>query len=176
MNVDSRPNEGSRFEVWLPRATAAVSMSEPGAAALPTGKGKAVMLVARDDDCMLRDEEMLAALGYEAVGFVTADAALAACRANPGRFDMAVVGQLGSIGQTIELATALHVLIPRLPIVIAINSAIEISADTLMTAGISDVVRWPIVAEEIAITLAQNSTWSSVITYAEPHLLPSPTQ
>jgi signal transduction histidine kinase len=176
MNVDSKPNKGSRFEVWLPRAAATVSLSEPGAAALPTGKGEVVMLVAGDDDGMLRDEEMLAALGYEAVGFATADAALAACKANPGRFDLAVVGQIGSTGRTIELATALHVLVPRLPIILAINSAIEIGADTLMEAGISDVVRWPVVAEEITIALAQNSTWSTVITYPEPHLLPLPTQ
>jgi signal transduction histidine kinase len=176
MNVLSKPNKGSRFEVWLPRVTATVSLSEPGAAVLPTGKGEVVMLVAGDDDCMLRDEEMLAALGYEAVGFATADAALAAWKANPGRFDMAVLGELGSPGRTLELATALHALVPNLPIVIAISSAIEISADTLMTVGLADVVRWPIVAEEIAITLAQNSTWGTVITHPEPHLLPSPTQ
>jgi hypothetical protein len=35
-------------------------------------------------------EEILAALGYEAVGFTAADAALAACRAAPARFDVKV--------------------------------------------------------------------------------------
>jgi hypothetical protein len=33
------------------------------------------------------------------------------------------------------------------------DAAIEISADTLVTAGIVDVVRWPIVTEEIATAL-----------------------
>jgi hypothetical protein len=41
--------------------------------------------------------------------------------------------------------------------VLASKAAIEIGADTLVRAGISDVVRWPIVAEEIALALAHSS-------------------
>ena len=175
MNVQSRPGEGSRFEVWLPRVAAAVSLSEPNTAVRPTGKGEVVMLVAGDGDSMLRDEEMLAVLGYEAVGFATADAALAACKANPGRFDMAVIGQFGSPARSLELATALHAVVPRLPIVLAINSTIEIGADTLLAAWVSDVVRWPIAAEEIAIALAHSSTLSRAEAQPERHLVPSTT-
>jgi hypothetical protein len=53
VNVLSKLNEGSRFEVWLPRATA-VSISEPQDAAFPSGKGETVMLVARDREHVLR--------------------------------------------------------------------------------------------------------------------------
>jgi hypothetical protein len=41
-----------------------------------------------------------------------------------------------------------------------------------MAAGISDVVRWPIVAEEIAIALAQNSTLGRL--KVQPERLPAP--
>jgi signal transduction histidine kinase len=156
VNVQSKPNEGTRFEVWLPRATAAPA-SEPDDAGFPRGKGETVMLVAHDLECVLRDEDMLAALGYEPVGFANADAALAACRGNADRFDMAVIGHLGSAARSLELAAALHATAPRLPIVLASKAAIEMGADTLVTAGISDVVRWPIVAEEIAMALAHGS-------------------
>ncbi len=156
VNVQSRLNEGSRFEVWLPRATV-VSISELRDSAFPSGKGETVMLVARDGEHMLRDEEMLAALGYEPVGFTNADAALAACRDNPTRFDAVVVGHFGLTARSLELAAALHASVPRVPIVLASKAAIEIGADTLVSAGISDVVRWPIVAEEIAMALARNS-------------------
>jgi signal transduction histidine kinase len=175
MNVQSRPGEGSRFEVWLPRVAAAVSLAEPSTAVLPTGKGEIVMIVVGDGERVLRDEEMLAALGYEAVGFATADAALAACKADPERFDMVVVGQFGSLAQSLELATALHAVAPRLPIVLAVNAAFEIGADTLLAAGISDVVRWPIVAEEIAIALAHSVALSSVKPQPGRHLVPSST-
>jgi signal transduction histidine kinase len=156
LNVQSKPNEGSRFEVWLPRAAAA-PMPEPGDAAFPSGKGETVMLVAHDVERVLRDEETFAALGYEPVGFTNADAALAACRADADRFDIAVVGHFGLTARSLEFAAALHAAAPRLPIVLASKAAIEIGADTLVTAGISDVVPWPIVAEEIAMALANSS-------------------
>jgi hypothetical protein len=66
---------------------------------------------------------------------------------------MSVVGHCGLAARSLELAAALHASAPRLPIVLASKAAIEIGADTLVRAGISDVVRWPIVAEEIAMAL-----------------------
>jgi FixJ family two-component response regulator len=96
---------------------------------------------------------MLAALGYEPVGFSKSDAAVTACRANPGRFDLVIVGDFGSAARALDLAASLHAAAPRLPIVLATRAAIEIGADRLVRAGISDVVRWPIVAEEIAFAL-----------------------
>jgi signal transduction histidine kinase len=170
VNVQSKLNEGSSFEIWLPRATAAPT-SEPGDTSFPTGKGETVMLVAHDAERVLRDEEMLAALGYEPVGFTNADTALAACRAGADRFDMAVVGHFGLAARSLELTAALHAAAPRLPIVLASKAAIEIGADALVTAGISDVVRWPIVAEEIAMALAH----SSAVTRFEDQLQPRPT-
>jgi signal transduction histidine kinase len=153
MNVHSKPGEGSRFEVWLPRAAAAEQASEPSLSADPTGTGETIMLVAQDSERLLRDEEMLAALGYEPVGFSKSDAAVTACRANPGRFDVVIVGDFGSAARALDLAASLHAAAPRLPIVLATRAAIEIGADRLVRAGISDVVRWPIVAEEIAFAL-----------------------
>ncbi|WP_426419701.1 two-component system VirA-like sensor kinase [Bradyrhizobium genosp. A] len=156
VSVQSKVNEGSRFEVWLPRATAEPA-SEAGGAAFPGGRGATVMLVAHDAEGVLRDEEMLAALGYEPVGFTNADAALAACRADADRFDMAVVGHFGPAARSLELAAALHAAAPRLPIVLASKAVIEIGADAVLTAGIADVVRWPIIAEELAMALADSA-------------------
>lgn len=153
VNVQSELGAGTRFEVWLPRV-AAEPAAGPSTGALPTGEGETVMIVALDEERVLRDEETLAALGYEPVGFAAADAALAACRADPDRFDMAIISQFGSVGQSLELAAVLHATVPRLPIVLAGKGAIEIGADTLVSAGIADIVRWPLAAEEIAVALA----------------------
>jgi DNA-binding NtrC family response regulator len=120
------------------------------------GNGEIVMVVGGNTKGMLNHEEMLAALGYEAVGFTTAEAALAACRADPDRFDMIVVGQLGTLARSLKLATELHSIMPRVPKILAVNTALEISADALVAAGISDVIRWPITAEEVAVTLAHS--------------------
>jgi signal transduction histidine kinase/CheY-like chemotaxis protein len=153
IHVRSAPGEGSRFEVWLPCSPAVEPMPEMNMPII-AGRGETVLMAAADARLLLRDEEMLAALGYEPVGFTEADAVLSACRAKPGRFDVLVVGPLGPTSASLELATALHAISPHLPIVLATRSTEEIRADTLVAAGIADVVRWPITAEEIAAALA----------------------
>jgi signal transduction histidine kinase len=173
MNVHSKPGEGSRFEVWLPRAAAAEQASEPSAITHPIGTGETIMLVTQDSELLLREEEMLAALGYEPVGFSKSDTAVAACRTNPGRFDMAIVGDFGSAARSLDLAASLHAAAPRLPIVLATRAAIEIGADTLVRAGISDVVRWPIVAEEIAFALTYGAAVRKVDLRPRPQLRPA---
>jgi signal transduction histidine kinase len=171
MNVQSTPGQGSRFEVWLPRVIS--SQSDPSTTTSSTGNGEIVMIVGGRDDHVLTHEETLAALGYEAVGFATAEAALAACKTDPDRFDIIVVGQLGSLARSLELATALHSIMPRLPKILAVNTSFEISADTLLAAGISDVIRWPIAAEEIAMALAHSRAFDGNSLYQETRLVPS---
>jgi len=151
INVASTPGAGSRFEIWLPCLVMARPAVEVEAPSL--GSGETVLMVADDGAQLLRDEEMLAALGYEPVGFAGRELALAACHAAPERFDLLVVGHQGSAMASLELATALHAAAPHLPIVLATKSTDEIGADTLMMAGIADVVHWPIVAAEIAAAL-----------------------
>ena len=143
MNVTSTPGEGSRFEVWLPGLPTAELLGQEDTAVLPLGRGETILMVADDSARLIRDEEMLAALGYEPVGFTDPEAALAACRARPERFDALLVAHFGSVKASLELAAALHQAAPGLPIVLETRSAEEIGADSLVNAGIADVVRWP---------------------------------
>jgi hypothetical protein len=101
-------------------------------------------MLADDSARLLRDEEMLAALGYEPVGFTDPEAALTACRARPDRFDALLLARKGG-----GIASGC----PDLPIVLETRSAEEIGADSLVIAGIADVVRWPMAAAEIAAAL-----------------------
>jgi signal transduction histidine kinase/CheY-like chemotaxis protein len=151
ISVESTPGAGSRFEVWLPCLAPTSEVTDTPAD--PLGCGETVLMIADNSARLLRDEDMLAALGYEPVGFTVADVALAACRATPERFDAVVVGHLGSASSSLELAAALHEAAPQLPIVLATKATEEIDADSLMVAGIADVVHWPIVAAEIAAVL-----------------------
>jgi len=68
MNVQSKPEQGSRFEAWLPAVrkekTAVVGPEVP-----PLGRGETVLVVESERERLLFNEEMLAALGYEPVGF-----------------------------------------------------------------------------------------------------------
>jgi signal transduction histidine kinase len=154
MNVQSKPGQGSRFEVWLPAAvidgTAVV-----GPTMLPLGRGETVLVIESERERLLYDEEMLAALGYEPVGFERPADAIAACRSAPDRFDVILVSHASQTPVGLDLARLLHELAPRQPMLLATASTIDIGADALAEAGISDVLRRPLASTELAAALAR---------------------
>ena len=156
MNVRSTPGAGSCFEVWLPCIATPAPRSSKEFPPLPLGRGETVLVVDREREQLLRAEDLLAALGYEPVGFAHADDALAACETAPKRFDL-VVSHLVPAASTLELAAALHDLAPDLPILLATASADGISTELLVAAGVVDVVHWPIVANQMAAALERCS-------------------
>ena len=154
MNVQSEPGHGSRFEAWLP-AAAADSTAVVGPATLPLGRGETVLVVESERERLLYDEEMLAALGYEPVGFERPADAIAACRSAPDRFDIILVSHASQTPGGLDLARALHETAPRQPMLLATASTIDVSVDALAEAGISEVLRRPLVSTELAAALAR---------------------
>ena len=153
MNVESALGAGSRFEAWLPCIHTGASSPRDRSEALPLGRGETLMVIDDDRRQLLRDEEILAALGYEPIGFVQGEDALAACRAAPKRFDAVVIGHFTPADAPLELAASLHEIAPALPIVLAATSVRAIAANALVAAGISEVVGWPFASSEIAIAI-----------------------
>jgi len=154
MNVQSKPGHGSRFEAWLP-AAAANNTKVVGPMALPLGRGQTVLIIERDGERLLRDEEMLAALGYEPVGFRLPDDALAACRSAPDRFDAVVISDASTAGNGFDLARALHKVLAERPILLAAASTANVDVDGLAGAGIFEVLHRPLVSTELAAALAR---------------------
>jgi signal transduction histidine kinase len=154
MNVQSKPGHGSRFEAWLP-AVAADSTAVVGPALLPLGRGETVLVVESERERLLYDEEMLAALGYEPVGFERPADAIAACRSAPDRFDIILVSHASQTPLGLNLTRALHEVAPRQPILLATPSTIDVGVDTLAEAGISELLRRPLVSTELAAALAR---------------------
>jgi signal transduction histidine kinase len=155
MNVQSKPGHGSRFEAWLP-AEAADESTVAGSTVLPLGRGETVLVVESERERLLRDEETLAALGYEPVGFEHAVDAIAACRSTPGRFDAAVVGHTASAPGALNVARALREFMSRKPILLATTSTMDVSVDALSEAGIAEVLHRPLVNTELAAALARS--------------------
>ena len=154
MNVQSKPEHGSRFEAWLP-AVAADSTAVVGPTVLPLGRGQTVLVVESERERLLYNEEMLAALGYEPVGFERPADAIAACRSAPDRFDIILVSHASQTSVGLDLTRALHEVAPRQPILLATSSTIDVGLDALADAGISDVLRRPLASTELAVALAR---------------------
>jgi signal transduction histidine kinase/CheY-like chemotaxis protein len=154
IDVESAPGKGSRFEIWLPAAnTDASTAVRADRAAPPLGEGETVLVVHDNRDSLLGDEEILAALGYEPIGFDRPADVIAAVRSEPGRFD-AVLICMASVGDALDLAHALHAIGPGWPILLA-RSALDIGVDALVRAGVADLVRLPLVGAELASVLSR---------------------
>jgi signal transduction histidine kinase len=154
MNVQSKPEHGSRFEAWLP-AVAADSTAVVGPAVLSRGRGETVLVIESERERLLYNEEMLAALGYEPVGFERPADAIAACRLAPDRFDIILVSHASQTSVGLDLTRVLHEVAPRQPILLATSSTIDVGVDALADTGISDVLRRPLASTELAAALAR---------------------
>ncbi|WP_426610452.1 two-component system VirA-like sensor kinase [Bradyrhizobium sp. McL0616] len=154
--VQSKPDAGTRFDIWLP----AGEHDEPQSAHYGSdpalrGAGETVLVIDTDRHRLLRYEEILAALGYEPVGFTRLAEAIAACRAGYARFDAALVCHLPG-GSSLDLAAALHDAVPALPIILAAPSTRDLAMPSLKTSGITELVHHPLVAAELAGVLARS--------------------
>ena len=156
INVKSRPGQGSAFEVYLAHTEAPATTTAPAAAPAPRGRGETVLLVDDDTPLVLLGEEMLAALGYEPVGFDSSAKALAAFRADPDRFDLVLTDEIlpGMTGT--QLAAAVHRLRPELPVILMTGHGGEARSNRLRAAGIRGVLQKPLLSRDIAESLARH--------------------
>jgi signal transduction histidine kinase len=152
IDVRSKPGHGTCFEVWLP-AMAPGSVTVAGPSLLPLGGGETVLIVENERERLIRDEEELAALGYEPIGFERPADALAACRSQPDRFDIVLISLGSQTRDGLDLVRAVHEIVPFKPVLLAAASSSEVSVNTLAETGISEVVRWPLVSHELAAAL-----------------------
>ena len=100
------------------------------------------------------DEEMLAELGYEPVGFSSSSAALASFRATPERFhavlsDEAMPGMTGS-----ELVAEIRRIRADIPIIMMSGYVSAGLTTRAREAGVHEVLSKPLVSRDIARSLA----------------------
>jgi signal transduction histidine kinase len=164
VNVQSAPGAGTRFDIWFP----SVSFVEPLSrhetpSSVRRGCGETVLVLEADRERLLRHEEILAALGYEPVGFTDPAEAAAACRwelrnhlGASTRFDAALLcSHLHGAGAALEHAALLRETAPALPMILAAASAREFGAAALAGVGFLEVIRQPLMSAELAGALAR---------------------
>ena len=102
-----------------------------------------------------RAEETLAGLGYEPVGFDSAEGALKAFEANPDRFDALLSDEMlpGIPGS--ELARRLRGLRPALPVILMSGKVDKALMERVARSGIGAVLHKPLALRELATRLAE---------------------
>lgn len=155
VEVQSTPGVGTRFDIWLPTVPSNEPISvqhSPGVAG--RGTGETLLVLEAERGRLLRHEEILAALGYEPVGFTEPTEAVKAY-AVEARFDAALVSYQRGSNSALDFAAALHGMAPGLPIILATPSARDLDARSLAASGISEVVHHPLVSSELAGALSR---------------------
>jgi signal transduction histidine kinase len=118
IGVTSQLGAGSLFEFWISEAGPGGRRSLPAQG----GLGETIMVVAGDEGRGRKIEDMVAALGYEPIGYADDERALAALRTFAERFDaVLVVGD--DAARTAALVQAARQAAPRLPLLTIWSSA-----------------------------------------------------
>jgi signal transduction histidine kinase len=156
VNVRSRPGEGTTFEIYIPRLErAAPPAAETVIDPAPRGRGETILIVDDDKSLVLLGEEMLAALGYEPVGFDDSKAALAAFRVDPGRFDLLLTDEVMPELTGLELADACHQVRPDLPVLLMTGDTRPLRPERIRAAGIREILRKPLLAAQLGECVAR---------------------
>ena len=152
--TQSQPGAGASFTAYLPSQS---NIAEPAAVAeeaIAGGSGETILLV-DDEEALVRvGEEMLAMLGYEAVGFASSTEALETFRATPRRFDAVLSDDALPALTGSELAREIRKLHPDIPIVLMSGYVSPALSARAQEAGVVEVLAKPLVSRDIARSLA----------------------
>ena len=154
IDVSSALGRGTTFTVWLPRTEREPGAGDSGPEPAPQGRGEVVLAVDDEPEVLAALEEMLASLGYEPAGFRDSREALAAFRADPGRFEALVSDEVMPGLTGTQLAIELRKLNPALPILIASGFGGSGFETRALSAGVNRVLKKPYRMAEIGEVLA----------------------
>lgn len=115
-----------------------------------------VLLLDIDRQHRLRAEEIIAALGYEPVGFANGKQALNAFRTEPNRFDLIIIDNDLADLAPMQLAAAIVGMAPGRPILLCARSGVELNINALSKVGIDEVIRKPLYIRDVADALSRS--------------------
>ena len=155
VDVASTLGKGSTFTVYLPRSGDALDDAGDAGLALPCGDGQRVLVVDDEEPLVNLATRILADLGYLPEGFTSSQAALAAFRAEPQRFDAVISDERmpGMSGST--LIREVRSIRAAIPVVLISGYVGGGLAGRARDAGADEVLKKPLLARDLAASLAR---------------------
>jgi PAS domain S-box-containing protein len=151
--VDSRPDEGAAFTVYLP-CSGERAAPAPVDEALSEGSGETVLIVDDEEALVRLGEEMVAGLGYEPVGFASSAAALESFRASPERFHAVITDESMPEMTGSDLVREIRRLRPDIPIVMMSGVVTPALSARARELGGIELLAKPLAERELARSLA----------------------
>ncbi len=152
--VNSRPGEGSVFEVYLPRAAAAAERQRKGGKTIAGGTER--VLIVEDDRIQVETlKKALEKLGYVVKGMDNSADALALFKQNPADFDLVVTDQTMPGLTGIRLAEEIFKVRPDIPIILCTGFSEEVDLERKRVASIAKFLMKPFSIREMAGAIRQ---------------------
>jgi signal transduction histidine kinase len=155
IEVESRPGSGTTMSVYWPQVEPASAGASAPRAAQPAGAGQAVLIVDDEPELVRLAEEIVASLGYEAIGFSDATAAIDSFRRAPARFDAVLTDERMPALQGTTLARMIHDLRADIPILLVTGHRERQTDARALRAGIIEVLDKPLRAGDLREALGR---------------------
>ena len=155
IDVETTPGKGTAFTVHLPRTGDAADAEDSEEAALPRGDGQRVLVVDDEEPLVQLATRTLEDLGYRPVGFTSSAAALAAFCADPGRFDALIADERMPGLSGTALIREVRGVRRAIPILLMSGYVGGAVASLARKAGADDVLKKPVLARDLATSLAR---------------------
>jgi CheY-like chemotaxis protein len=151
IDVETAPNEGTTFRIYLPIRDIDVETAPPNPRTrVPKGRGETVLLV--EDEVGVRDaiQQVLTSLKYEVITASDGDEALSVCRSPARAVDMVVTDLVMPEMGGRQLLRELQSIRPDLPVMAITGYALEgDDLNALLDAGFVDVIFKPLDIERL---------------------------
>jgi signal transduction histidine kinase len=155
IEVESRPGSGTTMSVYWPQVEPASAGTSAPRATQPVGAGQAVLIVDDEPELVRLAEEIVASLGYEAIGFSDATAAIDSFRRAPARFDAVLTDERMPALQGTTLARMIHDLRADIPILLVTGHRERQTDARAVRAGIIEVLDKPLRAGDLREALGR---------------------
>jgi PAS domain S-box-containing protein len=155
IDVQSRPGQGSRFIIYLPRVDSPVASDDEAQVPVPRGDGQRILLVDDETALVALASEVLKRLGYEPVPFSDGAAALAGFEAAPHRFHAVVADEVMPGLTGTELAGRVRARRADLPIILVSGYIGPMMTERAQAAGVDEILKKPVQSRELATALAR---------------------
>jgi PAS domain S-box-containing protein len=150
--VESEPDKGSTFTVYLPRIAGELQTDTACDDEIPTGSER-ILFVDDEEALVEMGEDILAELGYEVTSRMSSREALALFRLDPSRFDLVITDQTMPEMTGVELAGEILAIRADIPIIMCTGFSHLVDADKAKATGIKAFAMKPLTKREIATTI-----------------------
>ena len=153
ITVQSEPNQGCTFNIYLPKLKAEPEVRQPTFADSLPGGHERVLLIDDEEDIVAVNRQMMERLGYEVVSFTRSPEALACFETDPQAFDIVITDMTMPAVTGDQVVAAVRRLRPEVPIILCTGFSEAITPEKLEALGGSRMLMKPLGLAELAHTM-----------------------